>query len=325
MRSLSPRCFVLFALAFTASSGLAQTLDPARLGLDPTRLGEGIRPLSIPGLVIGDDPGNNALEDQNDFAPASPGDDDIGQQLILKDSERERWLNAQLSTAIFWTDNPANLASGAEDDVFSATQLSVGAQPRLAERLYLDAYISQQVFRYDEFDILNYEYLQASLGMIYLEPRLWDSVLFAQGQFGRTTANDFDEDVFNSFSLLAGIQKTLVFDRRNSLYLNLMGDWDVAGNVDDFEHAEYIADISYRFKIMRDLIFSVSYRFTWFDYYNLDRSDALNIIGVYLNWSPRKWLNVYAGCTFNFNDSDIDVFDYDAANLGGGVGAQLRF
>lgn len=293
--------------------------------MDPTRLGEGVRPLSVPSLRVADSPAAGGLEDENDFAPESPGDDDIGQQLILKDSEKERWFNAQMSTAVFWADNPANLSSGGDEDVFSATQLSFGAQPRLRERLYADAYISQQLFRYDENSFLDYEYLQASLGLIYLEPRLSDAILFAQGQYGRTTANDFGDDVLNSFSILAGVQKSVIFDRRSSLNVNLMGDWDVAGDVDNLEHAEYIADISYRYKIMRDLAVSASYRFTWFDYYNLDRSDALNIVGLYLNWTPEKWITVYAGCTFNFNESNIDVFDYDSTNLGGGVGIQIRF
>ncbi|MGL4400674.1 MAG: hypothetical protein ACRCXD_12455 [Luteolibacter sp.] len=325
MKHFSPHCFAILALISAIHPASAQTLDPARLGLDPTRLGEGIRPLAVPELPTRDTPTGQALEDENVFAPESPDDDDIGQQLILKDAERERWLSAQASTAVFGSDNPANLSRGAKSDVFSASQVSIAAQPRLAERLYLDAYVSQQVFRYDKYSFLDYEYLQANLGMIYLESRLWDSVLFAQGQFGRTTASDFEEDVYHNFSLLAGIQKTVVFDRRNSLYLNLMGDWDVYGNVDDFEHAEYIADISYRFKIMRDLVLSASYRFTFFDYYNVDRRDVLSVMGLFLNWSPEEWINIYAGCTFNFNESDVDVFDYNAANLGGGVGAQVRF
>ena len=318
MRCHPPWIATIATLAATLSPMMAQNLDP-------TRLGEGIRPLDVPRFFFERAPEAQALEEENDFAPESPGDDDLGQQLILKDAERVRWLAAQANTSVFWSDNPANLSNGGEDDVFSATQLSLGAQPRLGERLYLDAFISQQIYRYDEFDFLNYEYFQASLGVIYLEPRLWDSILFVQGQYGRTTSDDFGEDVLNSFSILAGIQKTVTFDRRNSLYFNLMGDWDVATDVDDLSHSEYIADLSYRFKIMRDLILTASYRFTWFDYHDVDRSDALNIVGLYLNWTPYPWLNVYMGGTFNFNESDVDVFDYDSSNLGGGIGLLYRF
>lgn len=306
------------ALALTLAPGVAQTVDP-------TRLGEGIRPLSVPRLDDEESSDSYGLEDENDFAPGSPGDDDIGQQLILKDSERERWLSAQVDTFTFWSDNPANLSEGEDDDVFWGSQISLGAQPRLGERLHLDAYISQQIYRYDKNDVLDYEYLQAGLGLIYMEPRLWDSMLFAQFQYGRTTNDDFGQEILNSYSFIAGIQKTVLFDRRNSLYLNLMGDWDLDADVDQLAHSEYIADLSYRFKIMRDLVLSASYRFTWFDYQDVDRSDALSTMGVYLTWMPKKWLNLYAGSSFNFNESDVDAFDYQTTNLGGGLGIHFRF
>lgn len=323
---LNPRTMSRPSFQFLAACALASTLVPGLAQtVDPTRFGEGIRPLSVPNLFAGDDSADQGLQDETDFAPESPGDDDIGQQLILKDSERERWLSAQLDTFTFWSDNPANLSTGEEDDVFWGSQLNVGAQPRLGQRLYADAFISQQMYRYDENDLLDYEYLQASLGLIYLEPRLWNSMLFAQFQYGRTTNDDFSNEILNSVSFLAGIQKTVLFDRRNSLYINLMGDWDLDTDVDQFAHSEYIADLSYRFKIMRDLVLSASYRFTWFDYQDVDRADALNTMGVYLTWMPKKWLNVYLGSSFNINESDVDTFDYQTTNIGGGVGIHFRF
>lgn len=318
--------FRLLRILPACSLSLASTLAPASAQtVDPTRLGEGIRPLSVPRLAEEESDDSQSLEDENDYAPDSPGDDDIGQQLILKESEKERWLSAQLDTFTFWSDNPANLSSDGDDDVFWGSQISLGAQPRLGERLYADAFISQQIYRYDKNDLLDYESLQASLGLIYLEPRLWNSMLFAQFQYGRTTSDDFSQEILNSYSFIAGIQKTVTFDRRNSLYVNLMGDWDLDADVDQLAHSEYIADIIYRFKIMRDLVLSASYRFTWFDYQDVDRSDALNTMGVYLTWMPKKWLNLYVGSSFNLNESDVDSFDYNTTNLGGGLGIHFRF
>ena len=305
-------------LAMIAPAVMAQAVDP-------TRIGEGVRPLSVPNLFAEDGSVEQGLEDENDFAPESPGDDDIGQQLILKDSERERWLSAQMDTFLFWSDNPANLSKGEEEDVFWGGQINVAAQPRLGERLYGDAFISQQMYRYDKNDLLDYEYLEAGLGLVYLEPRLWNSILFSQFQYGRTTGDDFSQDILNSYSFIAGIQKTVQIDRNNSFYLNLMGDWDIDTDVDQFAKSEYIADISYRYRIMRDLVLSASYRFTCFDYQDVDRSDAMNTMGAYLTWMPQKWLNIYVGSSFNHNESNVDAFDYQTTNIGGGVGIHFRF
>lgn len=303
---------------FLSSSGLAQVTDP-------TRLGYAARPLAVPSLLEDQNSEALGLEDENPFAPESPGDEDIGQQLILKESPKNRWMSAQADTFLYWTDNPANLSEGGEDDVFWGGRVSLIAQPRIAKRLYADILISQQIFRYDRFDFLDYEYLEASAGLIYVEPRLADSILFIQGYFNRMTTDEFSEDIVNSFSVRAGVQKTFLFDRKNSLHVNLMGDWDLDTDVATLERFEYVADLGYTYKIMRELVLSASYRFTLFDYQETGRTDALNLLGLSLTWSPRKWIDIYASVTYSLNESDIDVFDYEAATAGGGAGLRIRF
>jgi len=305
-------------LTVVTTSGFAQQMDPSRLG-------EGSRPLSVPTLRDQESPGQLGLEEENAFAPASPGDDDIGQQLILKESPKNRWFSAMADAFGYWTDNPANLSEGGEDDFFWGGRVSLGAQPRLGKRLYGDAIVSQQIYRYDQFDFLDYEYLEASLGVIYVEPRLMDSIFFVQGYFNRMTGDNFGTDIVNSFSVRGGVQKSFLIDRRNSLHINLMGDFDLDTDVAALDRFEYIADVGYNFKIMRDLVLSASYRFTWFDYREVDRSDGLNLFGASLTWSPRKWVDVYVAGNFSVNESDVDVFDYEAASVGGGAGVRIRF
>ncbi|MFN0130427.1 MAG: hypothetical protein ACKV19_27510 [Verrucomicrobiales bacterium] len=308
---------------------LARWCVPAVLAQspDPSRLGDATRPLAVPSLL--DDPRTQptglSLEEENVFAPVSPGDEDMGQQLILKEAPKNRWLSAQADTFLYWTDNPANLSEGGDDDFFWGGRVSVGAQPRLSRNLFGDILVSQQIYRYDRYDFLDYEYLEVSAGLIYVEPRLWDSILFVQGYFNRMTADDFSQDIVNSWSVRAGIQKSFLFDRRNSLHVNLMGDWDVDTDEAALDRFEYIADLGYAFKIMRDLVVGASYRFTWFDYREVDRADALSLVGVNMVWSPRKWIDVYMAASYSFNESDVDVFDYEAATVGGGVGVRLRF
>ena len=318
MKSLSASLICAgFGVLLTAH-GLAQRPDP-------TRLGEGTRPLSVPTLRDQSGSRGLSLEDENPFAPASPGDDDIGQQLILKESPKDRWMSAQADTFLYWTDNPANLSEGGDDDVFWGGRVSLTAQPRLGKRLYGDVLVSQQIYRYDRYDILDYEYFETSAGVIYVEPRLADSILYIQGYFNRMTTDDFGEDIVNSFSVRAGVQRTFLFDRKNSLHLNLLGDWDIDTDEAALDRNEYIADVGYSYKIMRDLVLGASYRFTWFDYQESGRSDALSLLGASLTWSPRKWMDVYVAASYSFNESDIDVFDYEAATVGGGVGVRIRF
>jgi hypothetical protein len=318
MRYLPPLRLCALATLLIVKAGQAQQIDP-------TRLNEGIIRPSSPTLADQQNMTALGLEDQNTFAPASPGDDDLGQQLILKETPKERWLRAQADFFGFWTDNAANASEGEEEDYFWGGRVSLGAQPRITNLLYADADVTQNVYRYDEYDGLDFESLEASVGLLYVIPKLMNSIVFVQGHFNRITNDDFSNDLVNSWSIRAGIQKTFLFDRRNSLHVNLMGDWDIDTDFDQLFRHEYIGDLGYRFKIMRDLVFGVSYRFTYFDYQDVDRSDVLNLVGASLTWSPWKWMDVYASGNWSINDSDADVFDYETANVGGGVGVRVRF
>jgi hypothetical protein len=295
---------------------------------DPSRLGYAARPLSVPSLHddhVRQQTDRLSLEDENPFAPESPGDEDIGQQLILKETPKSRWMSAQVDTFLYWTDNPANLANGGDDDFFYGGRVSLSAQPRLGPNLFGDLLVSQYIYLYDQYDFLDYEYFEASAGLIKVLPQLWNSIVFVQGHYGRMTTDTFGEDILNAFSLRAGMQRSFLFDRKNSLHINVMGDWDLDVDVAELERFEYVVDLAYTYKIMRDLILSASYRFTWFDYQNVGRSDALSLLGLSLTWSPRRWIDLYLAASYSINESDIDVFDYEAATTGGGAGVRLRF
>lgn len=293
--------------------------------VDPTRVNEAISRPSGP--TIGESQNMSALglDEQNAFAPTSPGDSDIGQQLILKETPKSRPFRAYADAFGYWTNNAANTSVGELDDYFWGGRIGFGYQPRIAKKLFLDIDLQQQLYRYDEFDALDFESMDANVGLVYIEPKLASTVFFAQFNYNRITNDDFGDELMNSVSVRAGAQKTFLIDRRNSIQLSVMGDWDISNDVDQLERNEYIGDVTWRFKIMRDLVFALNYRYTWMDYQQVDRGDSLNILGASLTWSPRKWIDIYLVSNFSFNNSNIDAFDYDATTLGGGIGVKIKF
>lgn len=313
-------CF--FALSLLASVLVA----PVTHGqVDPTRVSDAVSRPSGP--TIGESQNLSAigLDEQNEFAAPTPGDSDIGQQLILKEVPKNRWFRAYADAYGFWTNNAANTPVGEVNDWFWGGRVGFGLQPRIAKKLFADLDVQQQLYRYDKFDALDFESLDASAGLIYIEPRLASTIFFSQVNYNRITNDDFGEELLNSVSIRAGVQKVFLIDRRNSIQLTVMGDWDIYTDLDRLERHEYIGDMTYRFKIMRDLVFAASYRYTWLDYRQVDRGDSLNIVGGSLTWSPQKWIDIYAISNFSFNDSNIDAFDYNTTTLGGGVGVKIKF
>jgi hypothetical protein len=51
----------------------------------------------------------------------------------------------------------------------------------------------------------------------------------------------------------------------------------------------------------------------------------MTVAGLSLTWMPRRWAELYISGNFSSNDSNIDVFDFDTATVGGGLGVKLRF
>lgn len=298
----------------------------AEAQVDPTRLNEGTRALQQ-GLTLSESQNLSplGLEEENSFAPVSPGDSDLGTQLILKNAQKERWFRAYADVSGFWTDNAANTSIFEVEDWFWTGRVGFGYQPRLAKRLYADFDFQQQMIRYDQFDLLDYESLDLSATLLYVEPRLSNALFFAQFNYLRITGDDFALDLLNSFSVKAGVQKIFLIDRRNSIQASILGDWDVSTDLDALFRDQYIGELTYRFKIMRDLVFATTYRYTYFDYREVDRQDHLQIIGASLTYTPKKWIELYATANLSLNDSNIDFFEYEAGSVGGGLGVKLRF
>jgi hypothetical protein len=300
----------------------AQIAPPA--AQDPSRRTEGAVP-TTPAATLHTD----AATDQHEwarfdaFAPSGPGDNDIGEQMLLRQRERVREFLVQMDAFGYWTNNAAHVSKGAIGDWFWGTRASVGWQPRLSGYLFGDVGVSQDIFRYDQFNALDFESFEATAGLIYVSPRLENTALFVQYDFNRLT-QDFD-DLNVRHAIRAGAQKVFIINHRHTILAGLSGSWDFDNDVDALKRNEYSANAAWVFKVTRDWRTTLSYRYSFFDYTEVGRQDHFHNFGLNVVWSPKKWLELYAGVTVSLNNSNFSVYDYDAVNLGGGIGARIRF
>ncbi len=313
-----------------AFASMCALLSPAAEGqvIDRSRLQEGA--LSSPELdssLVAESAGlsQRTFDEENEFAPSSPGDDDLGQQVILKETPKNRPFRFYADTFWFWTDNAANVAVGELDDMFYGGSVGLSWQPRLAGNTFLDVSAAQRLVRYDEFDILDYESLETAATLMHVVPQ-WANLIFYGGvTFNRITGDGFSEDLYNSTSARAGVQKVFLVNRLNSFHAGVLADWDLDTDVDQLFRDEYSADLVWRLKVTRSLLFTANYRFTWLNYRRFDREDALQLAGATLAWQPKPWLEIYSNANFAFNESSISLFDYETTALGGGIGLRVKF
>lgn len=308
------------ALVFLAlaSTGLAQ-VDPSRL---PESSG-----LSNRNLIGTDEEEMRSrdLGEENGFTSSSKADDDIGQQLILKETPKNRPFRAFADQFALWSNNAANVASGEQTDWMSGSRVGIGWQQQLASHWFADVGLTQGLYRYRRTNALDFEAMEAMASILDVEPRFWKTVLVGSFGFTRITNNNFEDSLLNSLSARFGAQRLITFDRKNSLQLALGADWDVTNDVDQVFRDEYSIDLIYRYKIMRDLSMSLAYRMTFFNYRKVAREDLLNVVGATLSYTPKPWVEVYATASHALNDSNIDFFDYETVSGGLGLGMKLKF
>ncbi len=294
--------------------------------VDPTRLPEssGIQSRSLVPTEE-DEMSRRDLGEENGFASASDADDDIGQQLILKETPKDRPFRATLDEFALWSNNAANVASGEQSDWMWGQRAGVGWQKRIAGHWFADVSASQGIYRYRRSGALDFEAMEAMASILDVEPRFWNVVLVGSFGFTRITNNNFEDSLLNSLSGRLGAQRLIVLDRKNSIQVALGADWDLTNDVEQVFRDEYSLDLTYKYKIMRDLAVSLAYRMTYFNYREVPRADLLHVMGATVSYTPKNWMELYATASYALNDSDIDFFDYETASTGVGLGLKLKF
>ena len=301
----------------------AQQVPPGA-GADPSRRAEAVTVMPA-STTLSDDLnlGHRSVEEENAFAPESHGDDDIGQQLILKEVPKNQPFRFQAESFLFWTDNAAHASRGIINDTFWGWRTAAQWQPQITNKLFGQVGISQDWFRYDKLSELDFETFAATAGLYYLEPRLADSLFFLQYEYQFLTHNY--HSLLNTHALRAGVQKVILIDRRNSIQVSLAALADLYADVRPLKRDEYSGDLAWRYKLTHDLTFSLGYHFTCFDYSDVNRQDYLHSLSLNVSYMPRPWLEIYMGYSYSFNNSNLSPYSYDAANAGGGVGVHVKF
>jgi hypothetical protein len=313
--------FSVFALLGLALPLSAQTqLDPARAAAaTPTDA-------ATRALNRAQEAARAGLDTENDYAPASPGDTDLGDQLILKRLEKVQPFTAWLDSSVFWTDNAANVDQGKIDDWFYVGGVNLAWQKQLKGRLFGDAYLGQHWYAYDELSDLDYENGEASAGILVLAPELGNSIFHLHYYYQRITQGLDESPIYDTHNIRVGGQKTFLIDRLNSVNLSLMSSFSMDAEPDILRRHEHSAHVGYNLKITRELLFSLTYRLVYYDYFNLEgREDWYQNFGAFVTWRPRKYMELSAGYNFTLNKSNLDAFDYEAHLAGPSIVLKYQF
>lgn len=258
------------------------------------------------------------------FAVSSPGDDDIGVQQMLKERERVKHWLVFGEVGGYYTSNVALLNQFVEDDAFLVTGFGVSYQHEIGGSLLLTGAVRQQFFRYDEFSVLDFDSFNVSAQLTYILREFYEVAFFVRYNYNILTQPTLSDEFFNNHTVTFGAQKSFALSRAHYWYTGAdavlsWADPSIAGR------NEYGFFLGYGAQLTRALNASFFYRFGYFDYEAGGRHDINNSITAALAYTFFEHFTISGSVSSTWNNSNIDVFDYDVVTPGGALQAQLRF
>lgn len=153
-----------------------------------------------------------------DEVPSSPGDPDLGEQVILKKREKPTPFSIAADVSGFYTTNAALTDVAEEDDFFLVGQVAASYQPRLANALFGEITVRQSAYRYSKLDELDFESFNIGAGVTYVAQPLWGLAFSARYNFNRLTDGSEHDEFFKNQTLTLGVLKVFELSKAHSVY-----------------------------------------------------------------------------------------------------------
>jgi hypothetical protein len=259
------------------------------------------------------------------YAVASPNDKDLGEQQILKRQEEYFPFSASVSTPVFYTTNVALVREGEEDDVLFAPAIAVMYQPRLTKSLYAELGVTQQFFLYDRFSELNFASFDALAGLVYYFPQFHNLSLRAIYDYNRLTDTDNFDEFFVNHAYILGANLPFRIGRAQQVAVGIDAELSFYAHPEAPRRNDYSVYAGYSVNLSRSFSIDATGRIAVRDYHVGDRTDVSEILALSANYRINEWFTLSFLSSFAWNQSNHSVFEYDVANVGGGVAFTLRF
>lgn len=306
----------LVVTTLAASSAFTFAID----ALSPVErfLGDGFDP---------DEYSDQNLDQQKRFAPESPADSDLGDQLILKRYQGRAPLRFDLSTDLFWTDNITSASNNEDDGVIWKTRAVASWKPRIGDNLFADISIAQSIYRYDSPSSLDFERTDARIGLVKIVPEFFDVLFFARYEYARVTSGSFNDGIYNAHRVRVGAHKVFLSTPKHTAYVAVDYAHDLSASPSRLERDEYSAHLGYTYQITDKIKAVVFYHLSLYDYDQAGREDLNHVIGTEIYWQMNRSARLHASLLYAENDSNLagGAADYSTLQGGLGIGMTIHF
>ena len=282
-------------------------------------------------LSLGITPGERAIQAGTSPGASSvvAGPDQYGEQEIL--ARPNLWQPWTISTSFGgdWQSNGALSPTRTEPDYVLRHSASARYTRKLTESWYLDLGAAEQLVRYDEFDVLDYDRIDGDAGVLWITPPEWapvfrNWVISTRASYYRLSeADHFSTELFANTAVSGTLIRSFSLHRHHSLLFSLSGEVSTAATEDEVKRNEYAALLAWQAQWSPRWETTLLARGAFFDY---ERHDDVNLIGsLSIDYIFHKNLRLGLAGSWTQNLSNEPSFEYGNASAGASLRLQLRF
>ena len=225
---------------------------------------------------------------------AETGDDAFGAQVIMKEQPRVKPFTAFTEVAAFFTNNVGLAKRAQEQDGFMIASLGAAYSRSLPKNLHLDLGVRSSAFRYAEYRELDFQSVDASIGLAWPPPVFRGTELLLRYTFTDLTTAEHGFEFFKNHAILAGAQKAVSISRAQIAYGGVSAQWSWA-DPKEAGRDEYSAYLGTRVQATRNIDVDLFYRYGRFVYREAaGRQDGNHSISLTARYAPAAWFSMSA-------------------------------
>lgn len=281
------------------------------------------RPDYDPASIVSDSAMANA-----GYAPISPADSDLGVQQVLGSYSGSAPVNVTFDTSLSYTENaPGVIPANNDASWFSSSRLAVSWLPRVAYGWFADVGISQELYRFEGNNAVDFENFLPYVGVVKSIPELDDLVFYTRYEYQRITSGSISDSDYSAQMIRTGLQKNLFLTPSYQLTAGVDAAFSLSGNPDVLEHNEYSVDVSYTYWLADRLSSTLSWTGTMWEFSKGGREDLTHIVGLELTWTPCRNARIFTNVFYTNCNSNIanGANDFEAWQSGIGFGLNYSF
>ncbi|MGJ8644685.1 MAG: hypothetical protein ACSHX9_14850 [Luteolibacter sp.] len=264
----------------------------------------------------------------NDFAPASPGDTDLGEQLVLMPAQEYLPFSLELTENVRWTSNAglSDLDVRTElEDIYSITDLYFSYLPQIGDNSYFEINMGYAIYRYMDYSSLNFDRVETSLGMIHNFRELNDLIAWTRLKHYRILSSSGHEDLFTDYNLELGLYYPIPLNSRHKAFGSFSSKFSLDADPGSVRRHEHSLSGGYTFTPADRFEISAYFGLNVYDYLENGRSDLLYNTGLALTSHLTDKIDAVISANYSWNDSNTAGFDYEVADIGAKLGLTMKF